>query len=629
MKNLLPILCSLMLTISAGHVIAQHSDTLHPVADVFVYTWGGGQGGNAYMKFDISTLPANMVVSNAKLEVNVFARVLPWDDDVKFINLNNQTWVEGDNGDMLWNSTKSDTLIQLLNFGTGIGWASSTNIAQILLRDYNQSHSYCTVLLKDPDDGTMGPQSGVPAKDSNDSLLIGNIIGGFNGYIMFRPREYSDQSLIPMFTIDYGIAPEVTIQPVSTAVCYGDSVVFDLTASGDPVLLYQWQKNGSDINGATLNTFTVNPAVPADAGNYRCIVTNAFGADTSDVAVLSVNSEIIVDAGNPQTICQGECVNLGGSPTVSGGTPGYTYQWVPAGSLDNPTLPNPMACPNATTTYCLTVTDAGGCTASDCVTITINPIPTTYNVTGGGAYCSGGNGVAVGLSGSEPGVIYELQCNGVSTGAALAGTGAALNFGNQTMACCYTIVATNASTLCSDSMSGDACVTIDAIQVNVSATPDTICPGDCSNVTVTANGGCSPYTYQWGNPPGGTMQTIVLCPASTSTYTVTVVDCNGCASDGSITIFVDPCTEVSEYYNDVSIQIIPNPFSASAEITSDKYFTDAELRIYDLLGNQVKYINNISGKTIYIERSGMNDGMYFYTISEKNIPLASGKFILK
>ena len=43
------------------------------------------------------------------------------------------------------------------------------------------------------------------------------------------------------------------------------------------------------------------------------------------------------------------------------------------------------------------------------VTVSINPLPTAYNVTGGGAYCSGGTGIPVGLSNSQSGVNYQLS----------------------------------------------------------------------------------------------------------------------------------------------------------------------------------------------------------------------------
>ena len=66
-----------------------------------------------------------------------------------------------------------------------------------------------------------------------------------------------------------------------------------------------------------------------------------------------------------------------------------------------------------------------------------------FAVTGGGAYCSGGSGVAVGLSGSETGVNYQLyRDDTTAVGSPVAGTGSALNFGNQTVAGTYTVKGT-------------------------------------------------------------------------------------------------------------------------------------------------------------------------------------------
>jgi hypothetical protein len=66
-----------------------------------------------------------------------------------------------------------------------------------------------------------------------------------------------------------------------------------------------------------------------------------------------------------------QVVNL--TSTVSAGTPGYSYNWIPAAGLNDPTIANPVASPAATTTYVLTVTDSKGCTRS--VSITINVLP--------------------------------------------------------------------------------------------------------------------------------------------------------------------------------------------------------------------------------------------------------------
>src|SRR5258708_16835735 len=93
--------------------------------------------------------------------------------------------------------------------------------------------------------------------------------------------------------------------------------------------------------------------------------------------------------------------------------------------------------------------------------IVVEANPTTFNVTGGGSYCAGGVGLAVGLSGSQSGVNYQLKRRGSSVGSPLAGSGSALNFGNQTDARTHTAVATNNnSTACSSNMSSNAATVV-------------------------------------------------------------------------------------------------------------------------------------------------------------------------
>ncbi|MGO4818372.1 PA14 domain-containing protein [Flavobacterium sp. W22_SRS_FP1] len=86
--------------------------------------------------------------------------------------------------------------------------------------------------------------------------------------------------------------------------------------------------------------------------------------------------------------------------------------------------------------------------------------PSNYSVTGGGSYCAGGAGVAVGLANSHNGVNYQLY-NGTSTvGSAFSGTGSAISFGNQIAAGTYTVKATNGG--CTADMTGNAVVTVNA-----------------------------------------------------------------------------------------------------------------------------------------------------------------------
>lgn len=113
-----------------------------------------------------------------------------------------------------------------------------------------------------------------------------------------------------------------------------------------------------------------------------------------------------------------------------------------------------------------------GCTRnmSGSVTVAINALPTAFSVTGGGSYCVGGAGVVVGLSGSAAGVNYQLYNLGIATGAPVAGTGFGISFGNQTAAGTYTVIATNTTTGCTNTMTGSATVTINSLPVAYSVT---------------------------------------------------------------------------------------------------------------------------------------------------------------
>ncbi len=93
-------------------------------------------------------------------------------------------------------------------------------------------------------------------------------------------------------------------------------------------------------------------------------------------------------------------------------------------------------------------------------TITINPLPSPYDVIGGGSYCAGGSGYHVYLIGSQAGVSYQLH-NGVTiVGAPMTGTGGALNFGIFTTPGVYTVTAATTATGCINTMADSAVISI-------------------------------------------------------------------------------------------------------------------------------------------------------------------------
>jgi len=184
--------------------------------------------------------------------------------------------------------------------------------------------------------------------------------------------------------------------------------------------------------------------------------------------------------------------------------------------------------------YHIEATSTAGCSVilSDTVTVTINPLPTIYAVSGGGGYCTGGSGMAILLSNSDLGVSYKLM-DGSTTVSTLAGDGGSLSFGPITTAGTYTVTATNATTTCSDGMTGSATITIEALPTITSSSATAVCG---STDTVIAAGG---VTYSWSPSAGlscATCGTTYISPTATTTYTVTGTNSSGCSNTSTVTL---------------------------------------------------------------------------------------------
>jgi RHS repeat-associated protein len=82
-----------------------------------------------------------------------------------------------------------------------------------------------------------------------------------------------------------------------------------------------------------------------------------------------------------------------------------------------------------------------------------------YSVDGGGNYCTGGPGLDITLSGSQPGLTYQLQRDGYDTGNTISGTGSAITWSGQTQQGNYYVIAI--STACgSQQMNGSAYINV-------------------------------------------------------------------------------------------------------------------------------------------------------------------------
>jgi hypothetical protein len=208
-----------------------------------------------------------------------------------------------------------------------------------------------------------------------------------------------------------------------------------------------------------------------------------------------------------------------------GGASGNVNNWVwTPGAANTASI---TVNPAATTSYTVTGTDENGCRASASATITVNPLPAVQTVTGGGITC--GAGVAIGLTGSQSGIRYQLRRNGSNTGSPVNGNGNAINFAAQSVIGTYTVVATNVSTGCTAVMSGNAVITSGTAPVfaNTNASVQAFATATTCNATVT-------YPLSMSGTP-----------APTVNYTFTGVTTGSGTGTGSGAIFNKGVTHVA------------------------------------------------------------------------------------
>ncbi|MBX2898903.1 MAG: autotransporter-associated beta strand repeat-containing protein [Cyclobacteriaceae bacterium] len=184
-------------------------------------------------------------------------------------------------------------------------------------------------------------------------------------------------------------------------------------------------------------------------------------------------------AGGGGTICVGGSAAL--TTNVTGDGP-FTYSWSPAAGLSATTVSNPIASPIITTVYTVTVRDGNGITATDNTTITVNPVPTTPNVTPAGPVqvCEGSANVVLSSDAVSGNQWYkDGVAIGGATGTTLSIVTTPANSGS------YTVISTVGG--CASAVSNAVGVTINALPLAspvVSPATTTICNGSTVTVSI-------------------------------------------------------------------------------------------------------------------------------------------------
>ncbi|MBR9846117.1 MAG: hypothetical protein GYB35_08425, partial [Algicola sp.] len=271
-----------------------------------------------------------------------------------------------------------------------------------------------------------------------------------------------------------------------------------LTATGADA--YEWS------TGETTQSITVSPIIET---TYTVTGTTGTCENTDSVTVFLTGNEVVANAGEDQTICNGSEITL----TATGGV---AYVW-----NTGETTASINVSPENTTTYTVTAYDVTGTISdSDDVVVTVNALPSV----------DAGADVTI-----TEGESTTLTANGADT--YLWNTGETTQSIDVSPASTTTYSVTGFSNGCE--ASDELTVTVEIETVVVNAGSDvSICEGE--SVTLTASGGS---TYQWNT--GETTSSIEVSPNATITYSVTAFNTLGTASDiDDVTVTVNALPSV-------------------------------------------------------------------------------------
>ena len=375
----------------------------------------------------------------------------------------------------------------------------------------------------------------------------------------------------------------VTLGQVINCEITGNSTI---PCGGQPILLcapagcaaYLWS------NGATTSCIIVSAP-----GNYCVTVTNLSGCSSVCSKIVTVGQASVCQiTGNYAIPC-------GGQSTLLCAPSGFaSYLWS-NGSTTSCIIANTAG------NYCVTVTNTGGCTSTSCVTVTKAYIP-PFVITGDTTNCE-----------NEP----TLLCAPSGFTSYWWSTGATTSCIIADMQSSYSVTVTNAN----------GCTNTSSITIGFGA----VCnitgnlepkQGETTVLCATAN----MASYLWST--GDTTRCITV--NASGTYSVTIVNANGCTSSCSANVayhIIVKANSDSLLYNtgNLQVQAYPNPFkkTSTIEFTNTESSSHVLIEVCKLTGNKISILFDRDieqGKRYTTEFDGENlsEGVYICRIVNGN-----------
>ena len=529
--------------------------------------------------FDISG-GGSYCVGGTGLSVTLSNSQVGFNYQLKKNNINEGNVVNGTGSALVWNNLTLGTYTVVATY-TASPFCSATMNGSVVISEspaptaYNLTGggSYCAggsgmlIMLSNSQVNVLyqlkknGNNQGSALSGNGSSLMWSNqYVGTYTVVATYLTSPFCSATMNGSVIIT-SPAPTVFNLTGGGSYCNGGTGLSDTLSSSQTGVNYQLKKNGSNLGAPISGTGNSLVWNNLPAGTYTVVAT----LTTSPFCSATMNGSVIITESNAPTLfnlsgggnyCTG---GTGLSVTLNGSQSGVNYQLYKNSVIEGSSLVGTgtsltwnslisgtytVVATYATSPYC-------AATMNGSVTINVSPVPTVFNLTGGGSYCTGGSGLSDTLSGSQTGVYYQLKKNGIDEGSMVSGSGNALAW-NYLSSGTYTVVATYvASPYCSSIMNNSVTITESPLPTVFNLTGGgSYCSGG-TGLSDTLSGSQIGVHYQLkkdGNDEGtivnGTDNALVWNNLTAGTYTVvaTYSSAPNCSANmtGSITITLSP-----------------------------------------------------------------------------------------
>ena len=366
-------------------------------------------------------------------------------------------------------------------------------------------------------------------------------------------------------TLHLTIYPTYTVDVISSGdICGSGAGFVTLTSTVNNMipsdeLNYQWHKimNGQDmlIDSAIFKNHSTNDLQLGNTYEYYVVVTSSFSNCSTMSSPISVNvvpnPSLTIQGAN--TICEGDSLTL--NVVVSGGVEGadyfYSWNWTGAdyGSVvtDVPSFTHTLDVNTADNPYFFTViiyrNDNTGCIAMEDYEVNVIPVP-SVSVTADHAYVCQNDDVILTAHVSPVGDYnYAWTINGqqqaVNTATLTTSTANVADINASVI-----VSVANVSAFCSASASLATPVqVVENPAVSISGNT-TICQEQSTTLTAS---GASNYLWRTGGITLGDTDSITVSPDTTTVYSMTGTNLNGCTATINVTVTVNALSHTNLY----------------------------------------------------------------------------------